>query len=146
MRPLLLLLLAVLLAGPARAEDYRVDGLILQQPWARATIGNLRMTAGYLVIENGTAEPERLLGAASPRAQKIELHSVTDGMMRMESALDIPAGGSLVFAPGGYHLMLGPLDGPLLEGDRLPVMLTFERAGEITVEFEVEAANATAPD
>jgi copper(I)-binding protein len=42
--------------------------------------------------------------------------------------------------------MIGPLQGPLIEGETLAITLRFERAGEVTVEFEVEAANATAPD
>lgn len=142
----LVLSFVLVLATTAGAQDYRFDGLVVQQPWARATIGNLRMTAGYLTIENRTGEPERLLGASSPRTQAIELHSVKDGAMQMEPSFDVPAGGSLVFAPSGHHLMIGPLDGPLLEGERLPVTLRFERAGEVAIEVVVLGAGATGPD
>lgn len=47
--------------------------------------------------------------------------------------LDIPAGGSVTLEPGGYHVMLIDLAGPLAEGTELTITLTFERAGDLEV-------------
>ena len=55
------------------------------------------------------------------------------------------AGGSVTLAPGGLHLMLMDLKGPLKQGTRVPVTLVFEKAGKIDVELSVEAMGAQAP-
>lgn len=140
-----LALLLVLIATTASAREFRAGDLLIETPWARATIGNLRMTAGYFVVENQGGETERLLTAESPLAERIELHTVKDGVMMEVEAIEIGPGDSLVFAPGGYHLMIGPLTGPLVEGEPMPATLLFERAGAVSIEFSVEAANATEP-
>jgi len=44
--------------------------------------------------------------------------------------------------PGGFHVMLMGLTGPLEEGGHFPVTLTFERAGTVTVDVAVQAAGA----
>jgi hypothetical protein len=142
----LALLLLCLAATAASAKDFTHENITVQQPWARATIGALRMTAGYFSIANSAAFTDRLIGAESPAAERIELHLVKDGAMMMTEAVEVAPGAPVSFAPGGYHLMIGPLQGPLIEGETLAITLRFERAGEVTVEFEVEAANATAPD
>jgi copper(I)-binding protein len=146
MRVLALLLLCLAAASSAAAKDITHENITVRQSWARATIGNLRMTAGYFSAENTAAFTDRLIGAESPAAERVELHLVKDGAMMMAEAVEIGPGSAITFAPGGYHLMIGPLTAALAEGETLPITLRFERAGEVTVDFEVEAANATAPD
>jgi copper(I)-binding protein len=41
--------------------------------------------------------------------------------------------------PRGYHLFFEELKAPLVRGDRVPVTLTFEKAGTRQVELIVEA-------
>ena len=48
-------------------------------------------------------------------------------------------------APGGYHLMLMDLKGPLKQGDKVPVTLEFEKAGKVTLSLEVQGVGAQAP-
>jgi len=50
--------------------------------------------------------------------------------------LDVPAG-TTELRPGGGHLMLQQLSGPLQPGDELEMRLTFERAGPIDVDVAV---------
>lgn len=142
MRVVLALLLC-LLTLPAAAHGTKAGDIEVQHLWARATIGNLRVTAGYMTLQNHGQEADRLIAAESPRAEMIELHTVIDGAMQRVDFVEIPAGGEVVFAPGGYHLMIGPIEGALNEGERLPGTLVFEKAGRVEVEFVVEAANAT---
>lgn len=61
-------------------------------------------------------------------------------------ALDLPAGQTVRFAPGGMHLMLMGLAGKLDESASFPLTLTFERAGAITVEIPVLGVAATGPE
>ncbi len=49
--------------------------------------------------------------------------------MRPVSALDIPPGSTVALGTGGYHVMLTGLRQPLAVGDKVPLTLTFEKAG-----------------
>lgn len=67
--------------------------------------------------------------------------SGTGGAMTMKqvSGVDIPAGGTVTFQPGGYHIMLLDLVKPLTVGESIPLTLTFQKAGEISVQAQVRA-------
>jgi len=56
--------------------------------------------------------------------------------MREVDAIEVPAGETVSLEPGGFHLMLIDLAGPIEMGDTIPVTLTFERAGEVEVDAE----------
>jgi hypothetical protein len=95
----------------------------------------------------GSGAADRLVGASSPAAAKVELH-VTEkkgDVMRMREvkAYDIPAKGSFELAPGGAHLMLVDLKAPFKEGAKVPLTLRFEKAGEVKVELQVRALGAS---
>lgn len=62
-------------------------------------------------------------------------------MMHMRKVDQIPvsAGGTTELAPGGYHVMLMDLVNPLEPGQSVALTLTFEKAGELTVNAEVRA-------
>jgi periplasmic copper chaperone A len=143
---ILALLILCLAATAATAKDFTHENITVRQPWARATIGELRMTAGFMEVLNTAEFTDDLIGAVSDAAEKIEIHKVENGAMMRVEGVEIEPSQPVTFAPGGYHLMIGPLTGPLAEGTTIPITLRFERAGEIRVEFEVEAADATAPN
>ncbi len=72
--------------------------------------------------------------------------AVTNGVMQMRqlaNGLPIPAGGSVALKPGGYHVMLIGLKKPLKAGDTFPLMLTFEKAGNISITVSVQAMDAS---
>jgi hypothetical protein len=114
----------------------------IERPWIRATTPGAKVAAGYMTIRNTSRQPDRLVGGASPVAGKLETHvHIRDGdilRMREVKGYDIPARGSFELKPGGAHLMLVNLKQPLKEGDKVPVTLRFERAGELRVDFHVE--------
>ena len=60
-------------------------------------------------------------------------------MMSMQevTAVDVPAGGTVMLEPGGYHVMLMQLAEPLVTGATFEVTLSFENAGDMTVSVEV---------
>ena len=60
--------------------------------------------------------------------------------MRRVAGLPLPAGKPVVLEPGGYHLMLMKLPGPLEAGKRVPLTLTFERADGARDTMEIEAS------
>src|SRR5437899_11633415 len=130
------LLLALLLTNPVLALDYKLGALQIGQPWARATPPSAPAGGGFLKITNTGSPPDRLVSAKSPAADLVQVHEMKmDGnVMRMrevEKGLEIPAGGSVTLAPGGYHLMMMGLKRPLTQGTSVPVTLVFETAGKI---------------
>ncbi|MEO1092627.1 MAG: copper chaperone PCu(A)C [Pseudomonadota bacterium] len=133
--------------GPVWAHDYRLGALEIDHPWARATPAGASVGIGYLVIRNEGETPDRLVGGDAPFAGRVEVHETTmqDDVMRMRPVVDgleIPAGGSVTFEPGGYHVMFVQLQEPLVQGERRTVTLEFANAGTIEVEFVVEAMAA----
>lgn len=118
----------------------------IENAWARATPPGAKIGAGYMTIHNTGATADRLVGASSPAARKVEPHvTVRDGdisRMRAVPGYDVPANGRFELTPGGSHLMLMDLKAPLKEGDRVPLLLRFQRSGEVKVELEVRALGA----
>jgi periplasmic copper chaperone A len=57
--------------------------------------------------------------------------------MRPVDSIALPAGTAVELKPGGYHIMLIDLVAPLEVGDTIKVTLTFEQAGEITIDVPV---------
>ena len=138
-------LLALLLALAAPAAWAQVQ---VENPWSRATAPGAKVAAGYMVLRNRAATPDRLVGASSPAARKVETHvTVRDGdIMRMREVqgYEIPAAGAFELKPGGPHLMFVDVRRPFKEGEAIPVTLRFEKAGEVQVEFKV-GRGAAAP-
>jgi len=135
------LLLLTLIASPAMAQVTVVDG------WSRATAPGAKIAAGYMTIKNAAKTPDKLLSASSPAAEKVETHvTVKEGdifRMREVKGYDIPAGGSFELKPGGAHLMLVNVKAPLKEGDKVPLTLRFEHAGQMKAELRVGRLNDT---
>jgi copper(I)-binding protein len=132
-----------LIAGGAIAQTGDVQ---VTNAWARATPGGAQTAAAYVTILSPTGD--RLTGAATPLAQKADLHSMTmDGnvmQMRDIDAIDLPAGKAVTLKPGGYHIMLTGLAQPLVAGQTFPLTLTFDKAGAREVAVAVHARHGHA--
>jgi copper(I)-binding protein len=57
--------------------------------------------------------------------------------MHRLDAIPVAPGAPARLEPGGQHIMLMGLSAPLADGDTLELTLTFERAGEITLDVPV---------
>ena len=137
--------------------------LSIADVWARASADGQTTGAAYLTITGGD-DDDRLVAASAPTAiaATTQLHEIVaaedpeggddmaegdmggDDMgmggamtMREIDGLDVPAGEEVALEPGGYHVMLLDLAEPLEAGDTFELTLTFEQAGEKTVEVEV---------
>ena len=66
-------------------------------------------------------------------------------MRPVSDGLEIPAGGKVVLAPGGYHVMFLDLKQPPKQGKMFSATLTFEKAGTVNVEFAVQAMDSAPP-
>jgi hypothetical protein len=119
-------------------------GMAGAQPTAAAMegmdMGGMGNGAAYMTIRGGS-EADRLIRAESDVAEVIELHTVENdgGVMKMRpvEGIDVPAGGEVQLAPGGFHVMLINLKRELKPGDTVALTLQFEKAGAVSVEASV---------
>jgi copper(I)-binding protein len=145
MKKLLFIILGCAAIGTfsAAAPGQSKGDLEIEKPWARATAPGAAVGGGYLVIRNKGASGDRLVGVSSPASARVEIHEMAmeKDVMRMREVkgVDVPAKTSVEFKPGGYHLMLVELKAPLRQGDKVPLTLRFEKAGEIKMELAVGA-------
>jgi periplasmic copper chaperone A len=121
-------------------KSFTVGDLVVENPWARESV--TPTGAAYLTVRNQGDAADRLVGIATSVADRAELHSsvMQDGVMRMRpvEAVEVPAHGEAVLAPGGLHVMLIGLKGPLEEGGSFALTLSFEHAGEVEVVTTIE--------
>jgi copper(I)-binding protein len=125
-------------------------GIEVTSPWTRATVAGASVAAGYLTIENKGAEADRLTGAATAAAEKVEIHemSMEGDIMKMRAVpegVEIKPGETLTLKPGGVHLMLVGLKQRLIPGASVPVTLNFAKAGQIAVVLPVQSVGAMTP-
>jgi copper(I)-binding protein len=134
----------MLVATQAGAHAYQLGPLKIGHPWTRPTPPSAPTAAGFLTVTNTGSAPDRFLGGSSPLVDHIEIHlmTMTDGVMRMRpvmGGLVIAPGATVTLSPMSYHLMMFGPKQPFKLGDRIPATLRFEHAGEIKVEFVVQA-------
>ena len=122
------------LAAMSSFAQVKIEGA-----WARPTVPGQQAGGGFLSITSAAAD--RLLGGSTQAAQQFELHTMAmkgDVMeMRQVDTIDLPAGKKVELRPGGLHVMFIGLKAPLKVGDKVPVTLKFEKAGELKVDFAV---------
>ena len=131
----------------ATAADYTAGDLSLSKTWTRATPPKAKAGGGFVEIVNSGSQDDRLISATSDVAKNVELHemAVTDGVMKMremEDGIEIPAGETVTLKPGGLHIMFMGLNEPFEEGTTVPVVLTFEKAGDVEIELDVAKMGA----
>jgi copper(I)-binding protein len=159
-----LLVVVALLAAACGDDDGGAvgagGGVSVANAWSRNSPAVAGAAAVYVDITNDGDAADRLVRASVPAstAGKVELHETTAApmpssmspttmggaapMMTMKpvSSIAVPAGQTVKLQPGGYHIMLMDLPAQLEVGSRFDVTLTFDRAGEKTVEAEVRAS------
>ena len=137
MKTLLLVVTLVLpLSGQAADAPLKVES-----PWVFAVPPGAKDTAAFLTFVNTGSVPVRVTGGKTEAAGRLAPMITTkdEGRLGMKDVtyLEVPAGGRLTLAPGGDHLMLYGLKNPLTVGQKIPLVLTLEPGGKLTVEAEV---------
>ncbi|MAL78511.1 MAG: hypothetical protein CMN55_05275 [Sneathiella sp.] len=120
--------------------------MMVSDAWARERPAVIKVGGVFATLHNMGGEADTLVAASSPAAEKVEIHNVsmTDGVMKMfeVEGVEIPAGETVEFKPGSYHIMLMGLKQPLTKGSTFPLTLEFAKAGKINVTVEVKEAGA----
>ena len=137
--------LATASVQPSPAHEFKLGAIEIGHPWSRATLPGAKVGAGYLILKNTGSVSDRLVSVTTDIAAKSEVHemSMTDGVMSMrplQDGVEIEAGAEARLEPRSSHIMFMGLTAPLAEGAKFSAVLTFEKAGSVTVEFAVEKA------
>jgi|Laugrespbdmm15sn_2_1035079.scaffolds.fasta_scaffold52660_2 copper(I)-binding protein len=136
-KQLLSTILAMSLATPVLAE------LVAENAYVRGLPPGVDNTSAYMTLKNpGTAAVE-LVGAVSPVAGSVMLHTTMnhDGMLHMQhvSSATIPAQGELVLESGGMHLMLMQLQQAPKPGEQVELTLQFADGSTQTLSLPVRS-------
>lgn len=137
------LMIALLLVSPVHGHGVTAGAIEVIHPKIPQPAPGAKAAAAYMAISNDGGSEDRLIGVEIPVAQSALLHQTqvgADGVASMShvESLTIPADDTVVLEPGGYHIMLMGLTATLTEGQMVPGVLIFERAGRIEVEFMVD--------
>lgn len=138
MKTIVSLFVGLLIATTAVAQEPKIR---IDHAASHAMVPGAKVGDGYLTITNSGSEPDRLVAASSHRAGNVQLHQMTmaNGIMTMrelKGGLAIPAGQTVTLEPN-YHLMFQNVEKPFKQGETIRAVLSFEKAGEITVDFAV---------
>ena len=124
-----------LLALPAAA------GVTITDAWVRGTVPSQNTTGAFFTITS--TEKAKLIAVATPIAGMAQIHKTENhgGTMHMAEVrtIDLPANQAVPLQPGGYHVMLMALKGPVKAGTKVPIKLLIEDAKGKRTTVEVEA-------
>lgn len=144
----------VIFPSLATAQDVTVGDLVITQTIALETPKSAMSGAGYLTITNNGESADHLIGISGD-FPRVMIHDTMfeNGVatMQHQDRVAIPAGQSVIFAPGGLHIMFMGLNGdPFEVGEEIPVTLTFENTGIVDLTLQVttrdQAPVAAKPD
>jgi copper(I)-binding protein len=133
-----------LAVSAASAADYKAGSLDISDPWSRATPKGASVAAGYMTIKNSGPSPDRLVEGSSDVGSKFEVHEMKmeNGVAKMrpvKGGLEIKPGETVELKPGSFHVMFVDLKKPLSAGDHVKATLVFEKAGPVSIDYDVRA-------
>lgn len=135
------------------AGDITVTGAYVREPASPDVV------VAYLTIVNSGRQPDTLLSVTTGAARSAAVYGIPASTVPASTSagaggagghqaagpLVVPAGATIALAPGGGHLMLTSLTGPIRPGQRVSLLLYFQRAGQLLVDAPVIAIAAPAP-
>lgn len=114
----------------------------ISNAWLKESIPGSDNGAGYFTISNTGTTDITVVGAKTNASRAVEVHQhiLRDGMMRMRRVpeLNIEAGKTIVFQPGGYHLMLFGVKNTFKPGDQVEFELHFSDGDSVSFDAEVK--------
>ena len=127
------------MAGPDAKPGMALSGARLTLPAVSGRPG-----AVYFTLANTGRSPVKLVAAYLEGAGKAEMHETVGGAMKPLPEVEVPAGGSVRFAPGGKHVMAFDLATSLKPGGSTELTLSFADGDKISAPVAVEAAGEAA--
>lgn len=120
----------------------------IDQAWVRLSPNKDTPSAGYFVAHGGDAGTQ-LRGVLTDYALKVEMHeSMTEnGMSSMKpiSSVDIPAKGTVAFAPGGRHLMIWGVNDTAISRGKMQMTFLLANGDRLLVDAVIQKPGAGEP-
>jgi len=124
------------------------DVVTVVDPYVRMAPPGATTTGAFMVLKNGGAKDVKVVKADNPASKVTELHTHLNegGVMKMRPVKDIEvkAKGETALKPGGLHVMMIDMKGPMKEGDMIPITLTFDDGSSKKVDAKVVKPTAAA--
>ncbi|MBW9055781.1 copper chaperone PCu(A)C [Rhizobium mesosinicum] len=129
----------------ADGNAVKVGDLEISGGFAKAMLPGQPVGGGFFTVKNNGSTDDRLVLVTSPNAGAVQLHEMAmkDNVMKMRELKDgitVAAGQTVELSPGNLHLMFQKVKKPFKEGDKIPVTLTFEKAGKVDLMLSVLSA------
>lgn len=133
-----IIIASMLYTAPLAAADVKIT-----DAWVKESIPGTENGAGYFTLTNESTQNMTIVGAATAASRAIEIHQhvLRDGMMRMRRVPELVVGPNetVVFQPGGYHLMLFGVKNPFKTGEQVEFTLKFSDGNQTSFEAEVKS-------
>lgn len=129
-------------AAMAMADD--TVKIMVMDPYARSSTSMSTSGAAFMTLMNHADEDDRLVAVQSDAAERVEIHTHKEDangvmkMMEVKEGFVVPAGGMHALQRGGDHVMFLGLKDAMEQGEMISLTLTFENAGDVTVEVPVD--------
>ena len=119
-----------------------VVDVTIANAWARTSPMSAEMGAAYFDITSPIDDALVKAEVDMSVAMMAQIHETTmkdDGTMGMQEVdeVSLPAGETVSFKPGGYHVMLMNLKAPLETGSTVTLTLELKSGATVTVDAEV---------
>jgi copper(I)-binding protein len=129
----------ILLAGCEQAKPTYVDGAYVQ-----LNPNPDNPAAAYFTIHGGS-QPLTLRAIETDSAVRLEMHESmsTNGMMEMKPLenVDVPAGATIKFAPGGKHVMLWQINQQAIAAGKMQFKMIFSNGDRLLVDAVIQGAD-----
>ena len=136
--PMISALILSLSSAQMHAAESKIN---ISHAWVQEAPPSAEVLAGYMDLQNQSPQAQTLLGARSADFKSVMLHQTVTkgGMTHMNHSpqIEIKAGSTLQFSPGGYHLMLMNPKKPLHQGDQVQITLEFQSGLAFPVIFKI---------
>jgi copper(I)-binding protein len=141
LKAFLIVLFPLSLFAQGMESSAKLNDIVINNIWARPTMGEVYNTAVYMDIKNNSSAHDILTKATTDVTDKVEIHKTVheNGVSKMLSVdkLSIPANAEINLVPGGIHIMLFKVKYPLKPGNKINLTLEFEKSGTLTIEVPV---------
>jgi len=133
----LALLLACLAPVPGRAHEIKFGNLVVVHPWSRQSHSG--ESDAYMKIANHGPEDDRLVAVTADIGAQAILCDMKEGaMVPLADGIPLPAGKTVELNAKSFHIMFLDVKSAPVAGTEFGGTLTFEKAGTLKVDFEVD--------
>lgn len=125
---------AIMSIAPA-ASAHDAHDITVKDAWVKTADSG--MSAVFGTIKNRSGKAITVVSATTPASAMTQLHEVVmkNGAMVMQekkAGFRVPARGKVVLKPGGNHIMLMQLTGPVTAGKLIPVTIRLSDGSTVT--------------